>query len=842
MSDFGSENRHAAEDGVPAGADIGDAGFDVGGNHTAAAALHDEPSKPEFLMLEAHFAAGHDLIPVDGKAPAEKGWRRSPSLSLDAAKARYTAGRNVGVRLRDTDLVIDVDPRNFAAGDAPVARLAREFDLPDAPFVRTGGGGFHHYFRKPAGMPVVNGLPEYPGVEFKSLGRQVVAAGSIHPDTGRPYSLDDDVLALSLSEAPEASTALLDAIGKPSDEALSDAFGEITPQQLEKLLSKLDVTAYAGRHDDWFKIMAASHHGTGGSGIDEFVAWSVSDPAYADDEAETRKRWRSLSFKASAVKLGTLLKALSNAGHGAWIDEVLRVPAAEDFPHDLPIEISRPAFMESRGKIEANYRNTQRALEAARLGVGFDELSQRAVLRAPQLPWAADIGRELNDDLLRIIREWIMEQFGFEPKREDVSDVLYALATKNTFNPVVEYLGSLKWDGMPRIDKLFPLYFGSPDGDYEKAVGRKLMLAAVRRMRKPGTKFDTVPILEGKQGSGKTSALRVLGGEWHSDAELGRVETKDAAGILNGVWIMELGELTAMHKSEVDNLKAFVSRCEDRVRPPYGKLVKTYLRRCVFVGTTNSGTYLRDSTGNRRYLPIATNSIDLEGLRRDRDQLWAEAGSLETTGESLVLPTSLWSAAAERQSDRLVDDPWLDRIRSYLAQKPDCTRYSSQVLLEFALEVPCSRQNQNEAKRLAMLMAKLGWQHKANVRFGKLTVWEPEESRIRSVIVKLARCHAAYELNEPQLQEADHVMILPLISMSESQREQFEGDPYTGLLRGWPEVGSRAMQRLLIADEAYSEGWLTVQEGRYRYMAVGQGEIIVRGVLSEYLGFEVIWE
>ncbi len=694
---------------------------------TTESASEAAPASHDPTALDAHAAAGHHLIPLrhwkskhaDGK-PAGKEpvgrWRRDPPMTIKEAVAHMRTGGNVGVRLRDTELVIDVDPRNFAEGDDPVAKLTAVFGLPEMPFVRTGGGGWHYYLRKPADVVISHKLAGYHGIEFASLGRYVVAAGSIHPDTGRPYVLDNDPLALLLREAPEAPTVLLDAIRKLSASTSSYAFGEITPEQLERLLSKLDVAIYSGRHDEWLTIMMACHHGTAGLGIEEFVAWSVSDPDYAGDEADIRRRWNSLKIKPGGVTIKTLYKALSDAGHGAWIEEVLRSSPQDDFPDDLPVEITRPAFMENKGRIEANYRNTQRAIEAGRLGVRFDELSQRAMLCAPRLPWTADIGRELNDDLIRIVREWIMEQFGFEPKREDVSDVLFALATKNTFNPVVDYLDSLKWDGVPRIDRLFPAYFGSADGEYEKAVGRKLMLAAVRRMRKPGTKFDTVPIIEGKQGTGKSSALRILGHDWHSDAELGRVDGKDAAGVLHGVWIMELGELTAMNKAEVDHLKAFVSRMEDRYRPPYGKAVKTFPRRCVFVGTTNSGSYLRDATGNRRYLPVSSGVIDLDSLRRDRDQLWAEASIIEATGESLVIPPSLWSAASEKQDDRLINDPWLDRLRLFLAQYPTETRFSSYELLETALEVPCSRQNQNEAKRLSMLMAKLGWQHKANVR------------------------------------------------------------------------------------------------------------------------------
>lgn len=720
MSDLANENGRAREHGASAGLLEKAVEFDIDVNENAVPPIAETPSKHDPDALNAHVAAGHDLIALDGKRPVAKGWTSAPALSVEAAKARMMAGKNVGVRLRDTDLVIDIDPRHFDEDDDPVARLKRDFDLDDAPFVKTEGGGCHFYYRKPANVEVGGKLAGYNGIDFKTKGGQVVAAGSIHPATGKLYALDDDVLRFELSDAPEASGKLLGALGKASTESAADASasGEITSEQLERLLSKLDVTAYNKRHDDWLAIMMASHHATAGAGIDEFAAWSLGDPDYADDEAGIRKRWRSLGLKPNGVRLGTLLKALSDAGHGAWIEEVLRSPAEEDFADDLPAEIMRPLFMENRGRVEANYRNTQLAIEAGAFGVGFDELCQRAVLRSERLPWTADIGRELNDDLIRIVREWIMHQFGFEPKREDVSDVLFALATKNTFNPVVSYLDGLTWDGVARIDRLFPDYFGTADGDYEKTVGRKLMLAAVRRMRRPGVKFDTVPIIEGRQGSGKTSALRVLGGDWHSDAELGRLDGKDSAGVLHGVWIMELGELTAMRKAEVDHLKAFVSRTEDRYRPPYGKTVKTYPRRCVFVGTTNSGSYLRDVTGNRRYLPVSTGAIDLDALRRDRDQLWAEASVVEATGESLVLPSHLWPAAAERQDDRLVNDPWLDRLRLHLASSPERTRFSSQELLEFALEVPCSRQNQHEAKRVATLMTSLGWQHKANIRIG----------------------------------------------------------------------------------------------------------------------------
>lgn len=336
MSDLMENEEGRAEGiGAPAGAWEKTVAFDFDKVEDAALAASETPSKRDPDALDAHAAAGHDLIPIDGKVPVEKGWRRSVALPIAKAKARLKAGGNVGVRLRETDLVIDVDPRHFAKDDDPLARLTRDFALPDAPFVKTGGGGLHLYLRKPVGAEIVNGLPNYEGIEFKSFGRQVVAAGSIHPDTGKPYRLDDDALALSLSEAPEATTALLDAIARRSAEASTDAHGEITPEQLERLLSTLDVAAYNGRHDDWIRIMMASHRATGGAGVEEFVAWSTGDPDYADDEASIRKRWASFKPRPGGVTLGTLLKAVADAGHGAVVEEITRSSPEEDFPDDV---------------------------------------------------------------------------------------------------------------------------------------------------------------------------------------------------------------------------------------------------------------------------------------------------------------------------------------------------------------------------------------------------------------------------------------------------------------------------------------------------------------------------
>lgn len=333
MSDCLNGEGRAEGIGAPAGAWEKTVEFDIDKAEDAAVLASETPSKQDPDALDAHVSAGHQLIAIDGKKPAASGWRRVAPLPLEDAKARMARGGNVGVRLRDIDLVVDVDPRHFAAGDDPLARLKADFGLPDAPFVRTGGGGLHIYMRKPRDMAVRGKLDLFEGIEFKSDGFQVVAAGSIHPDTGMPYRLDDDPLALLLSEAPEAPTALLDAITKPSASSPSSEAALIGPEKLAEWLDEIDVTAFKDE-TKWRELMMSCHHATGGSGMDVFVTWSTSDPAYSGDEEKIRRRWQSLADKSGAITVRTLISALPAEKRREAVEALGRVAAEEDFPND----------------------------------------------------------------------------------------------------------------------------------------------------------------------------------------------------------------------------------------------------------------------------------------------------------------------------------------------------------------------------------------------------------------------------------------------------------------------------------------------------------------------------
>ena len=234
-----------------------------------------------------------------------------------------------------------------------------------------------------------------------------------------------------------------------------------------------------------------------------------------------------------------------------------------------------------------------------------------------------------------------------------------------------EYLDSWKWDGTPRLDHWLVKYLGCPDNDYTGAVGSRWLISAVARVMQPGCKADCVLILEGPQGSYKSTALKILGSKWFTD-ELPSIGTKDSAMQTFGVWIIELAELESLTQAAVSKIKSFISRTTDRSRPPYGRRLIESPRQCVFAGSVNHSTYLRDETGGRRFWPVEVGQIQIDQLSADRDQLLAEAYVRYREGAPWWLDTpDLIQAAEQEQAARFIGDPWDSRIASWLEGRDD---------------------------------------------------------------------------------------------------------------------------------------------------------------------------
>jgi len=251
--------------------------------------------------------------------------------------------------------------------------------------------------------------------------------------------------------------------------------------------------------------------------------------------------------------------------------------------------------------------------------------------------------------------------------------VVTKVADDRSYHPIKEYFASLpKWDGIPRVDTLFSDYLGAEDTPYTHAVTRKTLCAAHERVYHPGVKFDYTPVLNGSQGIGKSTIIARLGMEWFSDSlSLSDMNDKTAAEKLQGYWLMEIGELAGMKKADIDKVKAFVSRQDDKYRASFGRRVTPHPRQCIFIGTTNAENgYLRDVTGNRRYWNIRVNGKGKykpwDMTQETVDQIWAEVVVLCEQGETLFLPPELEQYAAKEQRMAMEQDDREGLVAEYL--------------------------------------------------------------------------------------------------------------------------------------------------------------------------------
>lgn len=331
--------------------------------------------------------------------------------------------------------------------------------------------------------------------------------------------------------------------------------------------------------------------------------------------------------------------------------------AIEDFGVEaptIPTAYSSPMDEERGRKRPTNLATIAQKLADAPewQGVfGYDEFAQCEMvlghLPDPESPNYRSnepfVPRPLQDSDVTQTRLWLQRHGGMPTAKS--SDVLEAIgwrARRNTFHPVRDWLGGLQWDGVPRLHSWLADHLGAKadvptelEGLYLSEVGCRFMIGAVARVFEPGCKLDTVLVLEGEQGVGKSSVVRALvpNGDWHSETppELG---TKDAALHLQGKWVIELSELASVNRAGQEHVKSFVTAPVDKFRRPYGRKDESFPRQCVFVGTTNAQEFLRDDTGGRRFLPVRmTKPLDREAFLAERDKLWAEAKARYQRGE-----------------------------------------------------------------------------------------------------------------------------------------------------------------------------------------------------------------
>lgn len=285
------------------------------------------------------------------------------------------------------------------------------------------------------------------------------------------------------------------------------------------------------------------------------------------------------------------------------------------------------------------------------------------------LPWK-QVKPGFNDSDVANAKLYFERIYGIWSPTKFKDALLAVVAAERIYHPIKNYFAGLTWDGVPRLDSLLIDYCGAEDNPYTRAVTRKTLCAAVARVYEPGRKFDSILVLSGPQGIGKSTFFAKLGGAWYSDSlAISDMKDKTAAEKLQGYWILELGELAGIKKVDVETVKSFVTRVDDKYRQAYGMVVESHPRSCIIVGTTNSESgFLRDITGNRRFWPVQVSEHgshhpwDLEEI----DQVWAEAIQAYKDGESLFLSGEVAQMAYAKQQEAMESDDREGLVQDYL--------------------------------------------------------------------------------------------------------------------------------------------------------------------------------
>lgn len=348
------------------------------------------------------------------------------------------------------------------------------------------------------------------------------------------------------------------------------------------------------------------------------------------------------------------------------------IPSQATWGHDLPpsdpdAALRARLLLTERGMVRqcgANIETILRESTDLRDRLRYDTLAQ--TIHVTDGPFAG-----LSTGLDVALANWLDRKWELHVSSAQVAEqILHVARRHGSYDPLVDYLTSIAWDGTPRIDTWLATYCRAEATDYHAVVGARWLIAGVARGLSPGAKVDTVLVFLGPQGAKKSTTFSVLGGPWYSDTPL-VVGDKDSYIAASLSWIHEMAELASVRKADIEAYKAFTSASEDKVRPPYGRVRETFRRRCVFAGTTNDPDILQDHTGNRRYWIVPVGDIDIDSLRRDRDQLWAEAVVRYHAGEQWWL-TDAEQAMSDASHERYqVDpDPWVPKLVDWIHRHP----------------------------------------------------------------------------------------------------------------------------------------------------------------------------
>ena len=646
----------------------------------------------------ATFATTADKVPIK-----DLKWKQAV---VDTAPnmMKYPYGQ-FGVRLKADDLVIDLDPRNMKGRQVwseikQQVSMAAELEK-TATIVRTGKGGLHIYLRKPPTFNIRKSLKEFPGVDFLSKGAYVIGAGSLVD--AKTYTFLTPPFAVV--DAPDGLLKLIKRqvvdLGEVNHKGFSDAQDNI--DRYEDYLNKLAPIAIEGENGDKTTFIVACRgrdYNLSMQKTFELMAQHYNPKCKPMWEERELQRKVSNAYNYNEAPAGTRDPQVVFPDLGAK-------PDAKKWQADLE--------KTKAGGYKTTLRNAVLMLQHE-LGIKglfiYNAFNERLEIKG-HVPWKdSRINRynAIDDREIECIRLHLAEKFNVEFSSQTTWKSVDLVAAGNVYHPIKDTLEKYKWDGVKRVDTWLETYCGGADTPLNRQMGRKVLCAMIGRVYNPGCKFDYVLVLEGAQGIGKSTTCEILGGEWFGDAPVDPTD-KDVIPYIHSKWVIELSEMITTRKTESDRLKNFISRREDDVRLPYARARQRFPRQCIFIGTINPDDvgYLNDTTGNRRFWPVFCDHFDLDGLKRDRDQLLAEAVVLHKAGESLTLSYELIKESEDEAMKRLADDPWQWIIEEWAASNKEELTVTTQHIYRNVLNGNIQSMHTGHQRRIAMALKRLGW-------------------------------------------------------------------------------------------------------------------------------------
>lgn len=546
----------------------------------------------------------------------------------------------------------------------------------------------------------------YPAVQ-ESMGRD---------KTYWPYGVAKEGAFHMIGPHPEPGEAILVAEGYATGASLHMATGlaVVVCFDAGNLLpvSKVMREQFPGRQlifcsdDDWKTVRPVTNE-PWNPGLEKaekaaaIVGGQVVVPRWLGERGDKETDFNDLHLTAGLEEVHRQVMAVVRpAAAGGWKDKLQRAESGALHPHAYNVQLILGNDERWKGVI------------------AFNEFSSKVMKRRTP-PYGGQPGEWSDLDDARVVM-WLAEQYNLRLRATAVIEAVGVVAADNSWHPVREYLDGLEWDRTGRLDFWLTQAMGVDFTVYSAKVSARWLISAVARVMSPGCKADSVLILEGGQGEGKSTALSVLGGPWFMDSPFS-LGDKDAYQAIRGKWIVELGELDSFNKAESTKAKQFFSAYIDTYRESYGRRTVDVPRQCVFAGTTNQDEYLKDTTGNRRYWPVLCGTVDIPLLREIRDQLWAEAAYRYQAGERWWVERDEASDFAEQQDARYMVDAWEHPIREYLEQPERDEVVTGDKIFGDALKLDLGHWGKPEQMRVGHIMHRLGWRRqrlKAATRSG----------------------------------------------------------------------------------------------------------------------------